>query len=503
MRSLYLQRNEPDLKKLALLLLKTFIGPFIVTFLIALFILDMQFLWVYVDELMGKGLENTVILELMIYASARLVNMVLPLAILMSSIMTMGALAEHYELTAMKSAGVSLYKILRPLAVTIVIIAVAAFYFSNNVWPIANLKFRTLLYSVSQQRPSLNLDEASFYNGIEGFSIRVGKKNPETGELLDVLIYDHRDASIGSKTVIRAKRGTMKQTDDQRFLLLTLFDGYSFDEQKEDRKKRADRRFPHINNQFEEQILTIDLSSLDFNKADEDLFKKAYEMMTIKQLDVAVDSLIINVDQRIEDLQRFGARNVYLIRDTLDVTPFQAGEQDSTANIQVGKQFYFNRFGFAQQKRAFEVAKDICRSGQRNIENVMQDVGAREKLVDKHLIEWHRKFFLAFSCVVLFFIGAPLGAIIRKGGMGLPTVWAIAMFLIFYVLTIVGERMVRSGVLEPWQGMWISSLVLTPLAIFLTTKAANDSPIMEADTYRRIFRKIFKSKTNEDPTALS
>lgn len=491
----------PDLKKLALLLLKSFIGPFIVTFLIALFILDMQFLWVYVDELMGKGLENTVIIELMIYASARLVNMALPLAILMSSIMTMGALAEHYELTAMKSAGVSLYKILRPLAITIVIIGVAAFYFSNNVWPIANLKFRTLLYSVSQQRPSLNLDEASFYNGIEGFSIRVGKKNPETGELLDVLIYDHRDASMGSKTVIRAKSGSMKQTDDKRFLLLTLYDGYSFDEQKEERKKRDKRRFPHINNQFEEQVLTIDLSSLDFNQADEDLFKKAYEMMTISQIDVAVDSLVINVDQRIEDLQRFGARNVYLIRDTLDVSPLSPAAKDSLADNNT--RFYFNKFGFTQQKRAYEVAKDICRAGQRNIDNVMQDVGAREKLIDKHLIEWHRKFFLAFSCIVLFFIGAPLGAIIRKGGMGLPTVWAIAMFLIFYVLTIVGERMVRSGVLEPWQGMWISSLVLTPLAIFLTTKAANDSPIMEADTYRRLFQKLFKSKTNEDPSALS
>ncbi|MDG1158337.1 MAG: LptF/LptG family permease [Flavobacteriales bacterium] len=489
------------MKKLALLLLKSFIGPFIVTFLIALFILDMQFLWVYVDELMGKGLENMVIIELMIYASARLVNMALPLAILMSSIMTMGALAEHYELTAMKSAGVSLYKILRPLAVTIVIIGVAAFYFSNNVWPIANLKFRTLLYSVSQQRPSLNLDEASFYNGIEGFSIRVGKKNPETGELLDVLIYDHRDASMGSKTVIRAKSGSMKQTDDKRFLLLTLYDGYSFDEQKEERKKRDDRRFPHINNQFEEQVLTIDLSSLDFNQADEDLFKKAYEMMTISQIDVAVDSLVINVDQRIEDLQRFGARNVYLIRDTLDVSPHSPAAKDSLH--QNSARFYFNTLGFTQQKRAYEVAKDICRAGQRNIDNVMQDVGAREKLINKHLIEWHRKFFLAFSCIVLFFIGAPLGAIIRKGGMGLPTVWAIAMFLIFYVLTIVGERMVRSGVLEPWQGMWISSLVLTPLAIFLTTKAANDSPIMEADTYRRLFQKLFKSKTNEDPSAMS
>ncbi|MEO0404506.1 MAG: LptF/LptG family permease, partial [Bacteroidota bacterium] len=306
------------MNKLAKLLLKAFIGPFIITFLISIFILDMQFLWVYLDELLGKGLETTVILELMVYASARLVNLALPLALLMSSIMTMGALAEHYELTAMKSAGVGLLRILRPLTVTVLIIAISAFFFSNNVWPIANLKFRTILYSITQQRPTLNLDEGVFYGGIDGFSIRTTKKDKDTGMLYDVLIYDHHDADMGNKTVIRAERGEMKQTDDKRYLLFTLYNGYSYDEQKEEKKKRSQRIYPHIHNTFEEQVLVIDLSSLSFNKADENLFKRAYEMMTIAQLDEATDSLAININSRITDLKRFGERNVFLMRDTID-----------------------------------------------------------------------------------------------------------------------------------------------------------------------------------------
>lgn len=481
------------MNKLALLLLRTFIGPFLVTFLIALFILDMQFLWVYVDELMGKGLENSVIIELMIYASARLVNMALPLALLMSSIMTMGALAEHYELTAMKSAGLSLGRILRPLTFAIIAIAVGAFYFSNNVWPIANLKFRTLLYSVSQQRPALNLQEGVFYNGIEGFSIRVTNKDPESGTLSDVLIYDHRDQSQGSKMVIRAKEGKMWQTEDKRYLILTLYDGFSYDEQKEESKKRSDRTFPHVSSTFDEQELHIDLSSLDFNKADEDLFKRAYEMMTISQLETAVDSIDARINKKKVDLVEYGKRNILILRDSihLDTVPFP---RDSKTN-------FLATLAPTQQKRAIEVAKEITRNASRNIENTVDDMNGKRNLIDKHDIEWHRKFFLSFSCLVLFFIGAPLGAIIRKGGMGLPTVWAIVLFLLYYVLSIVGERMVKSGTLEPIVGMWISSVVLFPLSIFLTYKAATDSSIMQMDTYKAFFRKLFKRKPKVEPTS--
>ena len=216
-------------------------------------------------------------------------------------------------------------------------------------------------------------------------------------------------------------------------------------------------------------------------------------MMTISQLNVAADSLKSNINHRMNDLQRFGERNVFLLRDTLDATVVP---DSVVAN-------YWTALSFNQKKRVFESTKDLCGAGQRNINNVVQDVEARKRLLDKHEIEWHRKFFLAFSCVVLFFIGAPLGAIIRKGGMGLPTVWAIAMFLMYYVFSIIGERMVKSDVLEPWQGMWISSLVLFPMSVFLTYKAANDSPIFDGETYKRLFKKLFSKKANEDSTALS
>lgn len=468
-------------------------GPFLVTFLIALFILDMQFLWVYADDLMGKGLEATVILELMIYASARLVNMALPLSILMSSIMTMGALAEHYELTAMKSSGMSLIRIMRPLIIVIVAISIGAFYFSNNVWPIANLKFRTLLYSVTKQRPALNLSDGVFYNGIEGFSIRAGNKDSETSELKDVLIYDHRDASEGSRTVIRAERGEMKQTEDKRYLLLTLYNGHSYDEQKEEKKKKELRTFDHIANDFEKQTIRIDLSSLSFNKADEDLFKSAYEMMTISQLEVAVDSIRSSILAKKQDVARYGQRVSLLYRDSLEVSTVADSLIMPKRNILMG-------LSFAQQKRAVDQAIESCRSYQKSITSMQSDIDHREKMADKHDVEWHRKFFLAFSCVVLFFIGAPLGAIIRKGGLGLPTVIAIVLFLLYYIITIVGERMVRSGNLEPLVGMWMSSVVLFPMSVFLTYKAATDSAIMNVEAYTLWFKKLFKRRNANSTT---
>lgn len=482
------------MKKLAILLIRSFIGPFIVTFLIALFILDMQFLWVYVDDLMGKGLETLVILELLVYASARLVNMALPLAILMSSIMTMGALAEHYELTAMKSAGYSLLRILRPLTVLIVIIGTGAFFFSNNIWPITNLKFRTLLYSVTRQKPALNLQDGVFYNGIENFSIRASKKNPKTNELTDVLIYDHRNPGAGSKTVIRAARGEMKQTDDKRYLVLTLYDGHSYDEQQEEKRKPEDRTYPHISNHFSEQILRIDLSSLDFNKADEDLFKSAYEMMTVNQLSDAADSIRKQINERKSGLAEYGLRTLTLNRDSLNL--------EKTVNsdtLKLNKHF-LKELSYAQQQRALDMAIELTRNNIKNLQTAIEEIEGRESLFNRHLIEWHRKFFLGFTCVVLFFIGAPLGAIIRKGGIGLPTVVAIGLFLMYYVITIVGERMSKNGVLEPWVGMWISTLFLFPLSIFLTYKAATDSSIMNADVYTAWIKKLFKKRNARTST---
>ncbi len=493
------------MNKLAVLLLRTFIGPFIVTFLIALFILDMQFLWVYADDLMGKGLELTVVVELMIYASARLVNMALPLALLISSIMTLGALAENYELTAMKTAGLSLFRILRPLTLFIVFISVAAFYFSNNIWPIANLKFRTLLYSVTKQKPALNLVDGVFYDGIEGFSIRVTTKDAQTGELSDVLIYDHRDPTEGSTSVIRAKRGEMQQTNDKRYLLFTLYDGFSYEEQKEERRRPDEKTFPHVSNQFEKQIMRIDLSSLAFNKADEDLFKNAYEMMTIEQLNVAVDSLRGEVERKQDDIIRYGGRTLMLLRDTLQLAEAEPRREDYRTDSTTVQLHYLNEFSVSQQQRIFSQAIETSRNFHKTLENMTDEIKARTRMADRYDIEWHRKFFLAFSCIVLFFIGAPLGAIIRKGGMGLPTLVAIILFLVYYIVTIFGERMIKSGAFEPLQGMWISTLLLFPMSVFLTYKAATDSSIMNIDAYVLWFKKLFvrKKKNNEDPSTVS
>lgn len=482
------------MNKLGLLLLRTFVGPFIVTFIIALFILDMQFLWLYADDLMGKGLELTVIIELMVYASARFVNLSLPLAILMSSIMTMGALAENYELTAMKTAGLSLFRILRPLTAFIILISVSAFYFSNNGWPIANLKFRTLLYSVTKQKPALNLTDGVFYQGIDGLSIRVNRKDPQTGLLHDVIIYDHRDPNEGSRSVIRAAKGEMKQTEDKRYLLFTLYDGTSYEDQREDKRRPDKRSFAHVANTFDEQVMRIDLSSLSFNKADEDLFKNAYEMMTIEQLAQSVDSLQNEIVNKYRDIELHSSRTLVLTRDTLDLV----NTEENPGN----EGHFLAEFAASQQQRILSQAIETTRNFHKSLENFMNDIDTRKKMSDRYDIEWHRKFFLAFSCVVLFFIGAPLGAIIRKGGMGLPSLVAILLFLVYYIVTIFGERMVKSGSFEPIVGMWISTIVLLPMAVFLTYKAATDSSIMNLDTYsagvkvfvKKLFR--FKKKRN-------
>lgn len=277
-----------------------------------MFIFEMQFIWVYLDDLMGKGLDNWVIIKLLFFASARVVNMALPLAILMSSIMTMGSLAENNEMTAMKSAGISLMKIMRPLIVFHVGLSIMAFIFANNIWPIANLKTRTLLFSIMKQKPSLNLTNGVFYNGIEGISIRAAKNNTETGELEDILIYDHRGGEKNNRTVIRAKKGLMEQTKDKRFLILTLFHGHSYDEQKNSNKKNP--LYSNIRNDFEKSVIRMDLSSLAFSADNEELMKNPAEMMTIQQLNYAIDSLKNSLDTT---RLKFGEANIRLTANRL------------------------------------------------------------------------------------------------------------------------------------------------------------------------------------------
>ncbi len=479
------------MNKLSKLLLRSYIGPFLVTFLVAMFIFEMQFVWVYMDDLMGKGLDTLVIIQLLSYVSARIVNMALPLAILMSSIMTLGSLAENNELTAMKSAGISLFRIVRPLIIFAVFLSVGAFVFANNVWPISNLKFRTLLYSVIQQRPALNLVDGIFYNGIEGISIRVMRKDKNTGELFDVLIYDHRDKARGNTTVIRAERGLMEQTDDKRFLVLNLYNGTSYDEQPEESKKT--KRFPQIKSTFKESIIRLDLSSFAFQVNNEEIFKNSYEMMNIPQLTDAIDSLNQKLDSTKYKMAEANLRSMSLYK-------FKESEVSAKAG------WFWDDLNVQEKSKAITFAKENSKRLKDSYKRQLDDYKARTKFIIRHKIEWHRKFFLAVVCLVLFFIGAPLGAIIRKGGLGLPTVVALGFFIFYQLITIAGEKMAKSGIVEPWVGIWMSTALLFPISIWLTYKATKEAALLDKEVYSQFLKKMwsfFKRKKNEDSTVVS
>lgn len=501
------------MKKLSVLLLKSYIGPFVVTFMVAMFIFEMQFIWVYLDELLGKGLSGWVIFKLLVFASARLVNMALPLAILMSSIMTMGALAEHYEMTAMKSAGVSLLRIMRPLIFFSVGLSITAFVFANNIWPVANLKFRTMLFSILKQKPALNLMDGVFYDGIEGVSIRAGRNNQDTGELTDVLIYDHRGGEKANRTVIRAERGVMEQTADKRYLILTLFNGRSYDEQKD--KKVRNPQHALIEGNFARMELRMDLSSLAFTADNEEVMKNPAEMMSVFQLDQAIDSLnhVIDtvkiqfaanntrlMDRRFKRPSPAEARlqkESKLIKGATPVQVEEKGVLDSTA---VAPFELMSSLSAAEQGKALELAKENTRKSKDLVQRQQDEIRSRQKNVNRHKIEWHRKFFLAVVCLVLFFIGAPLGAIIRKGGLGIPTLIALGLFVFYQLLTMAGERMAKNQIVEPWFGMWISTVVLLPLSVWIMWHAMRESTLFRGTLLSRQLLKlvaIFKRRKKE------
>lgn len=454
-----------------------------------LFILEMQFIWKYVDDFMGKGLEWYIIAELLFYVSANLVTMALPLAVLLSSIMTFGNLAENYELVAMKASGLSLAKIMRPMIITIFIIAIAAFYFSNNISPIANHKFRALLWDVTKQRPAVELNDGVFFTGIEGFSIRVKKNNKSTGELTDVLIYDHSDAFNGNRKVIRAASGSMKKTADEKYLILTLFDGYSYDEIVEKKNKgKADKDAykPHLKNEFKKDVIRIDLSGLSFSRTNEGLFKGHYSMLTLGQLKLYEDSLNLNLSDRFQDYQAYIDRSIFIQRDTT-ITEINVDSVSSETS--------FNQARATYKRELIEGAMNSVRNAKNYIKRTQEILQAKERNLHKYQVEWHRKFTLSFACIVLFFIGAPLGAIIRKGGFGLPVVFSIVFFLVYHIISISAEKMAVQGVLTPFQGMWASAFILTPIGVFLTYKAATDSALMDVSAYTNWIKRIFsKSK---------
>ena len=470
------------MKKLHKLVLTSYIGPFIVTFFISLFILLMQFLWKYIDDLVGKGLEWYVISELLFYSSATFVPLALPLAVLLSSIMTMGKMGENYELVAFKSAGISLRRIMWPMVAISMFLVLGAFFFSNNVLPVANLKSLSLLYDIRKQRPALDIAEGVYYKGIDNFVIRVDDKS-NGGEILHgIKIYDHTEGR-GNTSLTTAEWGTMAVTPNQRYMVLTLHNGTNYQEMSD--HGPLDPARPFQRTRFEKQIRKFDISMFELERTDEELFRGNFRMLNISQLVSYEDSLSRELDRR-----KTNYINAYIRRFNNYPQADTTGYHQIDPSIMVQADIGFMRESPVSAGMVISSAMDMIRTNRDHARYSHEEFRTRTRTLARYQIEFHRKFTLSFACVVLFLIGAPLGAIIRKGGFGLPMVISVLLFVVFHVTSMMGEKFVREGVLEAHQGMWVASVLLLPVGILLTIKATTDSSLLDMDIYKQKIEKI-------------
>ncbi len=488
------------MKKIHRLILKSFIGPFFLTFAISLFFLLMQFIWVWVDELIGKGLNVSIILKILYYASAMLVPMALPLAVLLASVMTFGNLSEHFELTAMKTSGISLWRIMSSLIFFIVALSIGAFFFSNNVLPYTNLKYAQLLYDVSRKRPEMSIKTGVFNNEIDGFSIKVDKKNTENGMMYGFMIYDHTKRK-GNKKVTVADSGQISITTDQKNMIVTLYSGRNYNEMKEKNTAgKIKKEYPYRQDKFDKETIIFQLPDNSLKKSNDRMFKKHYEIMNTSQLSVVIDSLNKEYNIRKNQFQnRLLEYNYFkyepkVIRDK-DPTKFindsirkykEPDKLTTEFNLDSIYNNLKNKDKLAVIRGAYKSVKII----KSNIENNGQSLENRLKWLKKHELAWYKKFSLSFACLVFFFIGAPLGAIIRKGGFGFPFLISIVLFMFYYVLYITGEKSAVENAVPVFVGAWLASGILFPFGVFITYKATKDSKIVNKEQIETVVKKI-------------
>jgi lipopolysaccharide export system permease protein len=463
------------IKKLDKLILKSFFGPFVVTFFIALFVLIMQTLWKYIDDLVGKGLDFLTIMQFVWYASATLLTLAMPIAILISTIMTFGNLGESFELVAIKSSGVSLLRFMRPLMWFTVLLCIITFLFANYLIPYSQLKFVTLYKDILVKKPSLDLKQGQFYTGIEKYAIRVGKKDADGKQIEKVLIYDQTNA-LQENTIV-SQSGKMDVTPDNNYLAFDLKNGNRYQE----RGVAGDSATEYIRLEFKTFKKLFDLSAFQQKKGDEDVFKNSPKMLTAKQITKTLDSLTKTDDS----LNAMIARTLNISLPYLNDT---SSKWNNTKAIQYTKKdsIYPDSVVTILFDRAISKANDI----KNTLAFSSNDATNRRENIVTHKVEWQRKFSFSLACMVLFFIGAPLGSIIRKGGLGMPLVVAICFFLIFHLLNMFGEKFVRTGALSPFLGMWLAVICLTPVGIFFTYKAMHDSQLFNKEFYYRVGRKI-------------
>lgn len=485
------------IKRLYLYILQTFVPVFFMTFAICLFIILMQFLWKYVEDLVGKGLDTHVLAELFLYAALTLVPMALPLAILLASLMSFGNLGERYELLAIKAAGISLLRAMRPLIILMILICIGAFFFQNDIIPKINVKFRTLMISVKQKSPELDIPEGSFYSGIDNYNIYVKTKDKETGTLRDVMIYDV-SKGFDNMAVIVCDSAKMKMSSNKDYLQLNLYNGQQFANFKQsglgDRATvRNDKFVPYSRENFKEKEVIIPFDA-NFNRMDEASMDGTQIAKNVSQLRASVDSLTIIVDSLNVNDRKVMLKYTYLsYRNNyqIDTTKVQEDNLDYSYSLDS----VLNSLSPSEKVNVYSEAMSRAEANKNDFMFRSISKIDTQKKIRQHNVELQRKFTLSFACLIFFFIGAPLGAIIRKGGLGMPVVVSVILFIIYYIIDNLGYKMARDGVWDVWQGVWLSSFILFPLGVFITYKAINDSALFNADAYRNYYVKVFGDRS--------
>lgn len=472
------------IKKLDIFILKSFGLLFLGTFFICLFIFMLQFLWQYVDELVGKGLEMSVLAQFFYYAGLTLVPAALPLAILLAALITFGNFGERYELLAMKAAGISLIQIMRPLIVFVVMLSCVSFFFQNVIAPKAQVKLFTLLYSMKQKSPELDIPEGVFYDEIDGYNLYVKKKNRKTGMLYDVTIYEFSNGFENAR-VISADSGRLEMTADKQHLNLLLYDGHLFENLKA--QNTSSKNVPYRREAFREKRMLIEFDS-DFNMMDAGFMSNQSRSKDMKMLQASIDSMTVVNDSI--------GRQYYTDAKNGVFQPVRGLSKDDSVKIQTARLGTYSvdslirRATLAQKQKVLSSAVSRTEQQQSDWNFKSLTIGNNDQNIRKHRTDWHQKITMSLSCLFFFFIGAPLGGIIRKGGLGMPVVISVLIFIVYYVINNMGYKMARDGKWIMFMGMWLSSAVLAPLGVFLTYKSNKDSVVLNADAYRNWFRRV-------------
>ena len=479
------------IKRLHLFILQSFLPLFAMTFFIVLFIVLMQFLWKYIDDLVGKGLSVGLLGELFFYAAVSMVPMALPLAILLASLMTFGNLGEKFELTAMKASGISLLRVMAPLIILVSGISVGAFFFQNDVLPRAQVKMWTLLFSMRQKSPEVEIPQGVFYDQIPGYSLYVKHKNQDTGLLYGVMIYDIREAGENA-TILLADSAQLAFTPDNRYLYLHLYYGEQFENLRE--QGPSDSNVPFRRESFEDKEILIPFDA-NFNRLNEEGMRKQYVGKNIAQLRESIDSIALRIDS-IGDVYAEGLKGDFDVRFGSDESAMRRlkSRKETVKAASLSLDSLLQREEPSRRNMIYESAAMQARNLSQNYEFKSVSFDDEKRVMRRNEIELIKKFTLSVACLMMFFIGAPLGAIIRKGGIGTPLVISVLLFLVYYIIDNTGYKMARDGRWNVEFGIWLSTIVLAPLGIYVTYKAMNDSALFDKDAWMRVFRRFIPEK---------